>query len=109
MREGRLGRNLNRPRDGEEGKKRAVALKYRIGKDRAPIVVAKGSGKRAERILSLAEDHNVPIHQDEGLSLLLMKVELNQAIPPELYQVVAEVLSLIYRLEKKAESLREVP
>jgi len=84
----------------------AVALRYRVGKDRAPIVVAKGKGKTAERIIALAEEHQIPLYEDEGLTALLMKLEPESMIPPELYRVVAEVLSLVYRLENRAESLQ---
>lgn len=86
--------------------KSAVALRYRFGRDRAPIVVAKGKGKTAEKIIALAEEHQIPLYEDEGLTALLMKLEPESMIPPELYRVVAEVLSLVYRLEKRAESLQ---
>ncbi|MBE3554434.1 MAG: EscU/YscU/HrcU family type III secretion system export apparatus switch protein [Thermicanus sp.] len=89
-----------------EKQKAAVALRYRLGKDRAPKVVAKGRGKSAEKILKLAREHQIPLYKDEALTSLLMKVEMDQAIPPELYRVVAEVLSMIYRMEKRAELLR---
>ncbi len=86
--------------DAEEKKKRlsAVALKYKMNVDPAPKVVAKGYGKIAERIIALAQEHDIPIREDPDLVEALMKLELNQYIPPELFQVVAEILAFIYRM-----------
>jgi flagellar biosynthesis protein len=79
--------------------KHAVALKYNnIG---APKVVAKGEGEIAKRMITLANEEGIPIQQDYLLVASLLKVELDQEIPPEYYQVVAELLAFIYRLEQK--------
>ena len=76
----------------------AIAIKYKMNEDPAPKVIAKGKGKIAERIIELAKEHDIPIRQDPDLVEILAKLELNQFIPPELYQVVAEILAFIYRM-----------
>lgn len=81
--------------------KQAIALNYRQGGNQAPRVVAKGSGFIAEQILQAAQQHAIPIYQNKTLSSMLMAVELDREIPPELYKAVAEVLAYIYRLDQK--------
>ena len=80
--------------------KRAVAMAY-SGEDGAPRVVAKGTGVTAEAILSLAQEHGVYVHQSPELLNLLMQVDLDSEIPPELYQAVAELLAWIYMLDQR--------
>ena len=77
---------------------KAVALRYDHLKDPAPRVVAKGKGRVAEKIIEIARQHQVPIHEDPDLVEVLSKVELEQVIPTELYQAVAEILAFLYRL-----------
>lgn len=79
--------------------KRAVAMAY-SGEDGAPRVVAKGSGVTAEAIVSLAQEHGVYVHQSPELVSLLMQVDLDSEIPPELYQAVAELLAWLYSLDQ---------
>jgi len=79
------------------GRKKAVALRYEAEKDPAPRVVGKGSGLLAERIIALAREHNIPVHEDVDLVEVLSRLDLNAAIPPETYVVVAEILAFIYR------------
>jgi len=81
--------------------KKAVALKYERAKDRAPRVTAKGSRKIAERIIELAREKGIPITEDPDLVGALMKLDLQDEIPEELYKVVAEILAFAYRLNKK--------
>lgn len=76
----------------------AVALAYRAGQA-APKVVAKGRGLLAEAIIERAKDAGVYIHDSPELVSLLMQVDLDQHIPPELYRAVAELLAWLYRLE----------
>lgn len=82
-------------------RKKVAALRYDAKKDAAPKVVAKGSGKIAERILELAKAHNVPIKDDPQLVEVLSTLDLYQEIPPELYRAVAEILAFVYRMTKK--------
>ncbi len=80
--------------------KRAVALKYDPSRSEAPIVVAKGRGRIAETILEKAHEAGVPIQEDAALVEVLSKLDLDQQIPGELYNLVAEILSFIYRADK---------
>lgn len=82
--------------------KKAVALQYSQSQE-APLVKGKGQGYIAEEIIAKAKEHNIHIHKDKALIELLMKLELEQEIPTELYQVIAEVFALLYRLEKEQE------
>jgi len=82
-------------------KRKAVALRYDSSKDQAPKIVAKGKGQLAERIIQVAQDHNVPIHEDPNLVEVLTKLELDTQIPPDLYQAIAEIFVFIYKLNQK--------
>ena len=87
-------------KDNEQNKaKIAVALSYNLG-DEAPTVIASGKGVVAERIIEKAEDSDVPVYEDEKLAGTLSKLELGDAIPPELYGVVAEILVFVDRMDK---------
>lgn len=77
----------------------AVALAYQPG-ETAPQVLAKGRGLLAEAIIAKAREHGVYVHESPELVSLLMQVDLDQYIPPELYLAVAELLAWLYRLEK---------
>jgi flagellar biosynthesis protein len=83
----------------------AVALAYQTGES-APRVVAKGRGLLAEAIIQKARDAGVYVHESRELISLLMQVDLDQRIPPQLYLAVAELLAWLYQLEHGAE---EVP
>jgi flagellar biosynthesis protein len=80
----------------------AVALKYRIGSDSAPRLVAKGKGEVAQKIIEIAKAHKVPIKYDPQLTEALSHIKLNEMVPEYLYAVIAEVLAWVYTLEKKA-------
>ena len=82
----------------EDKIKKAVALKYERGKDAAPKVTAKGRGAVADKILALAKEHKIPIQKDSTLMEALYRLDINEGIPEELYQVVAELLAFIYRM-----------
>jgi flagellar biosynthesis protein len=84
-----------------DARPKAVALKYRADKDPAPRVVAKGNGHLAEKIVTIAKANGIPLHHDPHLAELLDALDINTQIPPELYQAVAEVLALIYRLNRE--------
>ena len=81
-------------------RREAVALAYQEGAH-APHVVAKGRGILAETIIRRAHEHGVFVHESRELVSLLMQVNLDQRIPPELYRAVAEVLAFVYWLENK--------
>jgi flagellar biosynthesis protein len=89
-------------KEPNQREKKAVALRYQPGHDLAPRVIAKGSGEIAEQIIAIAKSNGVPLQENPSLIQLLSKIEVDQQIPPELYRVVAEVLSLVYRIETRA-------
>ena len=74
--------------------KQAVALSY-DPKDNAPTVIASGKGALAERIIEKAKEANVPLHRDDKLADTLSRLEIGEMIPPELYEVVAEILVFV--------------
>lgn len=76
----------------------AVALAYREGQA-APQLVAKGYGLIAEAIIARALEAGVYVHESPELVNLLMRVDLDQHIPPQLYVAVAELLAWLYRVE----------
>jgi flagellar biosynthesis protein len=81
--------------------RRATALRYLEGLD-APEVVATGRGEIARKILDAAEEAGVPVRRDPALVEALAKLDVGQAIPPDLYVAVAEALVWAYRLDAKA-------
>lgn len=81
---------------------RAAALRYQREEDQAPQLVAKGRGLVAERILEIAREHGIPVHQDAALVDALSRLDVEQQIPIELYAVVAELLAFIYRAQAAA-------
>jgi flagellar biosynthesis protein len=83
----------------EEKIKQAVALEYNPDEE-APKVIATGRGRIAERIIEKAKESQVPIHRDDKLADTLSRLEIGESIPPELYQVVAEVLVFVDAMDK---------
>jgi len=80
----------------------AVAIKYEPEKMSAPYVVAKGTDYMAQRIKQTAKEHDVYIMENKHLAQALYhSVDIGQAIPPELYKAVAEVLAFVYNLKGK--------
>ncbi len=78
--------------------KTAVALSYDVG-DTAPKILATGKGYVAEKMIEVAKQENVPLHQDAKLANTLSKLEIGDYIPKELYGVVAEILVFVDRVE----------
>jgi flagellar biosynthesis protein FlhB len=84
----------------------AVALRYRRGFDQAPLMVAKGAGEGAQRIITIARMAAVPVLENRALARALFRgVEIGEQIPPRLYRAVAEVLAMIMRMERQRQSL----
>ena len=79
--------------------KTAVALEYDPS-DEAPKIIASGKGFLAERIIEKAKEADVPVHKDDRLAQSLSKLEIGDYIPKELYQVVAEVLLFVDRMDR---------
>ncbi|WP_168795511.1 EscU/YscU/HrcU family type III secretion system export apparatus switch protein [Paraburkholderia aromaticivorans] len=83
----------------------AAALVYDAqGGDPAPRVIAKGYGMLAEMIVQRAKEAGLYVHEAPEMVSLLMQVDLDTRIPPELYQAVAEMLAWLHRLESGAEN-----
>lgn len=79
----------------------AVALKYERGKDKAPMVLAKGENRLAQRIKAIAAEHGVPTVENKPVARLLFAVgKVGETIPGELYQAVAEILAVVYRTHR---------
>lgn len=87
--------------DKEEKKKikQAIALEYDPS-DEAPRVIASGRGELAERIIEKAKEADVPVHRDDKLADTLSRLEIGDMIPPELYEVVAEILVFVDSMDK---------
>lgn len=79
--------------------KKAVAVQY-DSREISPKVIAKGAGIVADNIIEKASESKVPIYEDASLVESLTKVEIGQAIPPELYEIVAEVLVFVSDLDE---------
>ena len=74
-------------------------MSYEKG-DTAPKVVASGMGAIADKIINTAKDSNVPLYEDGGLADTLSKLSIGENIPPELYDVVAEILVFVNDMDK---------
>ena len=79
--------------------KQAIALEYDPEFD-APTVVASGKGAFAERLIERAKEEKVPIHKDTALADTLSRLDIGEQIPPELYEVVAEILVFVDAMDK---------
>ena len=89
-------------------RKEAIALTYNPQDSTGPTVTAKGKGKIAETIIEKAKEHDVPIYEDPNLVQLLGQLDMNESIPEELYQAVAEVFAFIYRLDREHSKLYRI-
>ncbi len=92
--------------DKKKNLKQAIALEY-DPTDMAPRVVATGRGRVAERIIEKAEESNIPVHRDDKLANTLSKLDIGEFIPPELYEVVAEILVFVDEMEKLKSKLKK--
>jgi len=86
----------------------AVALRYDMQNMDSPVVVAKGQRLVAQRVREVGEEHDVPIVQDPPLARTLFRtVEVGASIPGSVFRAVAEVLSYVYRIDRRREKIRE--
>lgn len=86
--------------------KKAAAIIYDTT-DEAPRIIAKGAGIVADKILDKAHEEEIPVYQDEQLVNTLSKLELGDFIPPELYQVVAEIMVFVTDLDKLYDKMQK--
>jgi flagellar biosynthesis protein len=89
----------------EKENKTAVALAYEPG-DAAPKILATGKGELAQRIIDTATENKVPIHRDDKLAETLSKLQIGNTIPPELYDVIAEILVFVSDMDKMRSKLK---
>ncbi len=82
-------------------RKKAVALRYDQEHDTSPKVIGKGIGFLADKILELAREHDIPIHEDADLVEVLAKLNVNEEIPESTFVIVAEILAFVYRTNQK--------
>ena len=94
--------------DKDSGRKAAIAVRYDVDHDRAPLILATGRGSIADEIVRIAEENGIPLHEDRPLAEMLTKLELDTEIPPDLYVLVAEVLFFVYKLDKMAEKREKI-
>ena len=88
----------NNPKDP---RRKAIALRYDTTRDAAPRVTAKGTGLVADRIVALARENGIHIHEDRDLVAVLSKLDVSAQIPDDLYRAVAEILAFVYRLNQR--------
>jgi len=80
----------------------AAALRYDSSRDSAPVVVAAGTGRMAQKIVEVARREGVPLYQDSELAKTLCDLGIGVEIPPRLYEAVAKVLVFVARLDEKS-------
>ncbi|WP_058485543.1 EscU/YscU/HrcU family type III secretion system export apparatus switch protein [Defluviitalea phaphyphila] len=85
--------------------RKAVAIRYEKG-NTAPEVLAKGKGVIAENIMNKAKEENIPIYEDHKLADMLTELEIGDLIPPELYEVVAEILVFVGNIDNLQEKFK---
>jgi FlhB-like protein len=85
----------------KEKRQHVVALRYDAQQDQSPRVVAKGAGYVAERILEVAREHGIHVHEDPDMVAVLSKLDIDAPIPENLYRAVAEVLAFVYRINQR--------
>jgi flagellar biosynthesis protein len=93
---------MTTPDDSESARKCAVALRYDAEREQAPRIVATGSGLIAGRIIEIAREQGIAIHEDADLTQALAMLDLGMEIPEPLYRAVAEVLAFVYRINRTA-------
>ena len=80
----------------------SIALKYEEGNNEAPKVVAKGADLVALKIKEVAKENDVPIMENKPLARMIYEqVDIDREVPQEMYQAVAEILAMVYKLKNK--------
>ncbi len=80
---------------------KAIALKYNVEQDMAPVVIACGYGDTAERIINVAEQRGIPVYRDDSVASMLCMLDVGASIPEDLYEVVATIYSQILKTATK--------
>lgn len=80
----------------------ACALRYEEGKDKAPVLLAKGADNIAIKIKEIAKENNIPILENKSLArMIYAELDIDSEVPSEMYQAVAEILAIVYKMKKK--------
>ena len=87
--------------------KTAVAISYEPG-EAAPKILATGKGKVAEKVIETAKENKVPTYKDNKLASTLSKLQIGDMIPPELYEVVAEILVFVDDMDRMKAKLDQM-
>jgi len=90
----------------EKKVRQAIALEYDPSED-APKVIASGRGYLADKIIEKAKESDVPVHRDDKLADTLSRLEIGDMIPPELYEVVAEILVFVDSMDKLRSKIKK--
>lgn len=98
--------NQNNPGNagGTTRKNKAVALRYRVEDDMAPVVVASGYGSIADKIIGIAEEKGIPVFKDDSAASMLCMLEVGRNIPPELYEVIATIYMQILKVSQQVKA-----
>lgn len=91
----------DKKKDKRAGKRKAAALRYRIGDDTAPVVIASGYGNIADSIIGIAEEKGIPVFKDDSAASLLCMLEVGRNIPEDLYEVIATIYMQILRVSSE--------
>ena len=81
-------------------KNKAVALKYNTDRDLAPVIIASGYGEIANKIIEIAEHNGIPVYRDDSAASMMCMLDVGSTVPPELYEVVAEILVFVDAMDK---------
>lgn len=95
-----VSKYYNQKRKREMSGPSAAVIKYDEELGKSPVVVAQGKGEVARQIIELAKQNNILMQEDSSLVAELLEMDLGENIPPQLYNVMAEILLLIEEMEK---------
>jgi flagellar biosynthesis protein len=90
---------MEHPGNNNQKPRTAVAIAYEP-QEEAPKVIASGKGYLADKIVERAKEAEIPVHKDSKLADTLSKLEIGEMIPPELYDVVAEILVFVDKMDR---------
>ena len=79
---------------------KAVALRYRVDEDAAPVVIASGYGAIADKIIGIAEEKGIPVYKDDSAASMLCMLEVGRSVPADLYEVIAAIYMQIMTMSR---------
>ena len=84
-----------------DDRNKAVALRYNLEEDMAPVVIASGYGAIADKIIDIAEEKGIPVFKDDSAASMLCMLEVGRNIPAELYEVIATIYTQILKVSSE--------